>query len=117
MATTRKSTSVTASELLHAYKDNADAANAKYKGKVLKVTGQVNKCGRGTVNHEGDIVDEAWMDLTAKGETSAGPRVTCRFDAAQMDHTDAAVVGTQVISCRAPASASRCTMPSWITAR
>lgn len=63
---------VTADELIQAYEANEVAADAKYEGKILNVTGVVDNVGK-------DIVDTPYVVLTSGGEWEVWG-VQCMFD-------------------------------------
>lgn len=63
---------VTATELLTAYEDNAVAADASYKGKKLQITGTVSDMGT-------DILDQTYVILQNDNEEYSIVGVQCYF--------------------------------------
>ena len=62
---------ITAEELLHAYRADDTAAEAEYKGKILRVTGVVSSTGK-------NMVGTAFVKLSGSGIEAF--RVRCMFD-------------------------------------
>ena len=66
------SISVSAEQLISEYKDNEIAADQKYKGKLIQVTGRVDHVGK-------DIVDSMYVTVKGKGKYEF-VTVQCFFD-------------------------------------
>ena len=81
---------VTATELIAAYDENEVAADNKYKGQILTVTGVVGSIGK-------DIVDDAYVTLKDESSDYSFTSVQCYFADDNLDDIAGLKEGDRVV--------------------